>query len=158
MVGTADLAHYNFTGKGTVTSLTLKRIGVSADTTLSNVYLFDGATRLTDAATVSSGSVVNFSNSSGLFMVDGMKTISVKADLAGSAGETVGVSIDSASNVTTSGSVAVSGTFPANGNLHSLATATTFATVAFSGHYLVHKIQVIALLFGIALLLLVPVK
>jgi len=90
----ADLMHFTLTGTGTVTGVALKRIGVSDDATLSNVYLFDGATRITDAASVSTGGVISFNNSSGLFTVSGTKTISVKSDLAiNKAGQTVGVQL-----------------------------------------------------------------
>ncbi|MFH1838177.1 MAG: hypothetical protein ABH808_01620 [Candidatus Kuenenbacteria bacterium] len=129
----ADLAHFTFTGNGTVTALKLKRTGVSADATLSNVYLFDGDTRLTDGASVTFGSVVNFTNNSGLFTVVGSKTISVKSDMAGSAGETVGVQL---TDVTLSAN-SVSG-LPLSGNTHSLATANlagvTFAAATGSGN------------------------
>jgi peptidoglycan hydrolase-like protein with peptidoglycan-binding domain len=45
---TADLLHVAFTGTGVVNSVTLQRTGVSDQNTLSNVYLYDGMTRLTD--------------------------------------------------------------------------------------------------------------
>jgi hypothetical protein len=119
---TADLAHFNFMGNGTVTSITLNRTGVSADTTLSNVYLFDGATRLTDAASVSSG-MITFTGLN--IAVNGSKVISVRSDIAAStSGQTVGVALASAMT----GSTAVTGT-PVSGNVHTIATAT-LATVA----------------------------
>ncbi len=122
----SDLAHFTFYGTGTVTAVTLKRYGVSADATLNNVYLFDGSTRLTDSASVSSGSTINFTNAGGLFTVNGSKTVAVRADIlsTAAAGETVGVQLTSAM----SGSNSVSGA-PVSGNLHTVATAT-LATVA----------------------------
>ncbi|MCC6520737.1 peptidoglycan-binding protein, partial [Candidatus Nomurabacteria bacterium] len=129
---TANLAQFTFTGTGTVTNVTLQRIGVSADSTLSNVYLFDGAMRLTDAATVSNNGMVTFSNGAGLFMVNGSKTISVKSDIASVNGETVGVKLVS---FMTAGSSA--NTVNISGNLHSVASATlasvTHGTVTPSG-------------------------
>lgn len=83
---TADLLHVAFTGNGTVTSVTLKRSGISDQNTLSNVYLFDGNTRITDgyAFNVNGDIVIN-----GLsVMVNGSKTISVRADVASSAAST----------------------------------------------------------------------
>lgn len=121
--GVAKLAEFKFSGKGTVTALTLKRIGVSSDTTLSNVFLFDNVGRLTDAASVAQ-STINFSNSAGIFSVDGEKVVGVYADLAGASGETVGVQLASV----TLSSGEVSG-LPLSGNLHSLANAT-LASVA----------------------------
>ncbi len=116
---TADLAHFTFTGTGTVTGIKLQRIGVSADTTLSNVYLFDGATRLTDAASVSNNGQVNFSIPAGLFIVAGSKTISVKSDIAaGTSGQTVGVML--ASFTTSAGTVNAN----LSGNIHTIASAT----------------------------------
>jgi hypothetical protein len=123
---TADLAHYTFINEGSsdveVTEVTLDRIGVSADATLSNVYLFDGPIRLTSAASVSSGSV-DFNDASGIFTVpaDSSKIISVKSSIAGSsAGQTVGVSLASV----TADDAIVSGDFSIAGNLHSIASAT----------------------------------
>ncbi len=122
----ATLADFVFTGNVTVTGVALKRLGVSADTTLSNVYLFDGNTRLSDGASVSSGSVINFSNSNGLFTVTGSRTISVKADiLTGTGGQQVGIQM--------TGVTLLSGTMtglPLSGNIHTIATAS-LATAAF---------------------------
>jgi hypothetical protein len=117
----ADLLHISFTGSGTVTSVVLNRLGVSSDTTFSNVYLYNGSKRLTDAAAVSSGKIT-FSDSSGLFTVNGSVTISVKADIADSvAGQTAGVQLASFN-----GNAVI-----LSGNLFSFATnPTDLATIA----------------------------
>ena len=91
---TADLAHFTFTGTGTVTSVTLTRTGISNQNTLDNVYLFQGNTRITDG--------YSFNNSGTLVInslaiaVNGSTTISVKADVdaaAASTASTLGVSL-----------------------------------------------------------------
>ncbi len=121
---TADLAHFTFSGTGTVTGVTLKRIGVSADATPSNVYLFDGAMRLTDAASVSNNGSVTFNVPAGIFSVNGSRTIAVKSDIAtGTSGQTVGMMLESFT--TTSGVVNAS----LSGNIHTIASAT-LATVS----------------------------
>lgn len=117
---TADLLHLGFSGTGTVTNVVLKRIGVSADATPSNVYLFEGAMRLTDAASVSSNGLVTFNNAAGLFTVGGSKTVSVKSDIAAStSGQTVGFQLVS---FTVSGGSATTATL--SGNIHTIASAS----------------------------------
>lgn len=74
-----EFAKYAFTGSGVVTSVKLLRTGISSSTTLSNVYLYDGATRLTDGASIGSDNTVTFNNQAGLFTVSGSKTITVVA-------------------------------------------------------------------------------
>ncbi len=92
----ARLADITFTGNGTVTSVQLQRTGVSADTTLNNVYLYDGNTRITDAASVVTGGYINFNAPAGIFTVNGMRTITVRADVAaGTSGQSVGVKLNS---------------------------------------------------------------
>ena len=132
----ANLASFNLTaasdGAVKVTTIKLKRLGISGDITLSAVYLYEGTTRLTDSATVSSG-YINWTNSAGIIIVPAgqTKTITVKSNiLTGTSGQTVGVSVQAAADITTDGA-AVSGSFPANGNLHSIAIAT-LATATFS--------------------------
>jgi hypothetical protein len=77
---TADLAHFTFNGTGTITSVTLHRSGISDQNTLTNVYLYQGATRLTDGYSfnVSGQIVINGLN----IAVNGATEISVKADVA----------------------------------------------------------------------------
>jgi hypothetical protein len=99
----ARLADITFSGNGTVTNLQLQRTGVSADATLTNVYLYDGNTRITDAASVVTGGYINFNSTTGLFSVNGTRTITVRADIAaGTYGQSVGVKLNS---VTAGGSV-----------------------------------------------------
>lgn len=113
------LASFMFSGNATVKNFKLKRIGVSADASLTNVYLYDGSTRLTDAVTVSD-STMNFNDAAGLFTVSGSKVISVVADVDGTAGETIGVqAVDVNGNAVN-----------VSGNLHTIATAT-LATATF---------------------------
>ena len=77
----ADLLHVNFTGTGTVTSVTLQRSGISDQNTLTNVYLYDGNTRLTDGYSFNiNGQLVM----NGLAIaVNGSHTISVRGDVSG---------------------------------------------------------------------------
>ena len=119
----ADLAHFTLSGNGTVNALTFERIGVSANTVPSNFYLFDGATRLTDSASFGSDNKVTFAGLN--WTVSGTKTISVKSDITGGAGQTVGVRIVGITAGTTATAVSVSG------NIHSIASAS-LATVALS--------------------------
>ncbi|MEN9389866.1 MAG: trimeric autotransporter adhesin [Candidatus Parcubacteria bacterium] len=92
----AKLADLVFSGNGTVVSVKLMRTGVSNNTTLANVYLYDAATgvRLTDAASVLTDGTVTFNNAAGIFSVSGPKTISVLADIAPLvSGQSVGVNL-----------------------------------------------------------------
>lgn len=92
----ALLANLTFSGNGTVTSVELQRVGVSSDSTLTNVYLYDGNVRITDAASVVTGGYIRFNASNGLFTVNGMRNISVRADIAASTnGQSVGVKLNS---------------------------------------------------------------
>ncbi|OPZ92269.1 MAG: hypothetical protein BWY74_01665 [Firmicutes bacterium ADurb.Bin419] len=125
----ADLAHFTFSN-GTssevvITSLKMNRLGVSEDATLSKVYLYDGATRITDEAIASSG-VLTWNNASGIIVIPAntVKTISVKSDiLTGTQGQTVGVGIASVDYIT-SNVATINGTFPINGSIHTIAQAT----------------------------------
>lgn len=124
---TADLAHFNFSGSGTVTQLTLNRIGVSSNTLLNNVYLYNGNLRITDGSSVNSSGQIVFNNASGLFTSPA--NISVRADIAtGANTQTVGVSVASAM----SGSNSVSGT--PSGNLFTVANPSDVATAVFQAN------------------------
>lgn len=119
---TADLAHFTVSGNGTVNSFTFKRIGVSANTTPSNVYLFEGSNRLTDAASFNSDNKVVFAGLN--WNVSGSRAISVRSDIASSAaGQTVGVQLAQVNGADLS-------SMP-SGNIHSIASAS-LATVAMS--------------------------
>jgi hypothetical protein len=121
---TAQLASFTFTGTGVVSNVNLQRTGVSSDQTLTNVYLYDGATRLTDAASVSSGNI-SFNNPAGLFVVSGSRTVTVRADIASSqGGATVGVAL--ANYAVVGGSPVV---VNLAGNIQNIASNISAATV-----------------------------
>lgn len=113
-----------------VTNAGFKRIGVSNDSTLTNVYLFNGAKRLTDSAGVSN-TAFNFNDPTGLFTVPAGQTytVSVLADIAGStSGQQVGVQLVS---VTSTGTLDSSVSFPVNGYTQTV-SAATLATADFN--------------------------
>lgn len=129
------LAKFSFSGTGTVTQLQVKRIGVSADSALSNVYLFNGDTRLTDAASVGGSSLITFNNPSGLFTVNGSMTVSVVAEIAAntSSGVTIGAQLTSYTVANGSpASVSISGNLFTVSSTTDLAYAT-FGTVTPTG-------------------------
>jgi len=116
----AKLAEFVVSGNGTVTGIELMRTGLSNNSALSNVYLYDGATRLTSGSSVLSDGSIRFNSASGLFPVSGSKTITVRADVGGAAnGQTVGVAMKS---VTMMGGTATPVT-GANGPLFSVSSA-----------------------------------
>lgn len=129
-----DLAHFTFSN-GTasevkVTNMVLMRTGISIDSTLSNVYLYSGVSRLTDSATVSTG-MITFNDPLGLFSVpaNSSKTIAVKADIAANvSGQTVGVTLTSFTNMGATSATSVS----LAGNQHNTATVIGMATLDFN--------------------------
>ncbi|MBI4435548.1 hypothetical protein HY630_02660 [Candidatus Uhrbacteria bacterium] len=134
--GIAHLASYDFENNSSsdvvVTKVVLSREGVSADATLSNVYLFDGWVRLSDSATVSSGAI-SWNDSSGLFTIPAGETMSVgvRSNIAAStSGQTVGVALDP-DDVVYSGAFESSGSELAS-SVHTIATVTNFGTVALA--------------------------
>ena len=87
----ADLAHYTFTGAGTLNQVTLQRTGISSNSDIKNTYLFDGVTRISDSASVNTNGVISFNNLN--YAISGTKTISVKADIDVNAVGTIGVTM-----------------------------------------------------------------
>jgi len=127
----AKLGEFVVSGNGMVTNITLQRTGLSNNATLANVYLYDGMTRLTDAASPRTDGSISFNSSAGLFPVNGSKTLTVRADIAstGTSGQTVGVALTS---VTMMGGTATPVT-GVNGPLFSISSANT-ATANFTNN------------------------
>jgi hypothetical protein len=115
-----------------VTGLKLTRTGVSSDSTLNNVYLYNGAQRVTDAASISIGKI-NFSDTMGIVTVPAMGsvTLSVRVEVAaGTNGQTVGVML---TDVMTDATGATTG-LPVSASQHNIATAPSgMTTVDFTG-------------------------
>jgi len=130
--GLADLVHFTFTNGDAdevkVTQLKVKRGGVSADTAISYLYLYNTETgeRLTDPVTLSS-SYATFNDPTGLFTVPAGEsvTVAVKGDInsLATSGQIIQISIESADDVT-SDATAVNGEFPLVGNQMSIASGT----------------------------------
>lgn len=106
-----------------VTALSFKRTGVSNDATLTNVYLYNNGTRITDSAGVSS-SAFSYSTPAGIFTVPagGTYTVSVRSDISGaSSGQQIGVQLVS---VTSNGTLDSSVVFPVNSGYQTVSAAT----------------------------------
>ena len=134
--GIALLASYDFENSTDddvmVTKVVVSREGVSSDTTLSNVYLFDGWVRLTDSATVSSGSIT-WNDSSGLFTIPAGETftVAVRSDIASStSGQTVSVSLDP-DDLVYDGSYESTGS-ALESDEHTIASVSNYGTVSFA--------------------------
>ncbi len=115
-----------------VTSLKLKRGGVSADTDISNMYLYDGDMQLSANPGIANN-MVTFSNSSGLFTVakGSSKTVLAKLDLKNNvaAGKTFVFSLNAKEDVMPAAS---SGTFPLSGNSFTSASVTDLGKLVLS--------------------------
>jgi len=113
-----------------VTNIKLKRTGISSDTTLANVYLYNGSSRITDAASVSVG-VISFNDAGGIVTVPagGSVSIAVRSDIALSTnGQTVGVMLTGV----TAGATEATGV-PVSSAEHTIATTPTdLATLNFT--------------------------
>ncbi len=126
---TANLAEFTFTGSGTVNSVTLKRTGFSDQNTLSNVYLYDGVTRLTDGYSFNNNGEIMMNGLN--LMVNGSKTISVKADVGNATnaptGQTIALSLAAFTSGTSVNTVGISG------NTMSVASGSTLGFIGISG-------------------------
>ena len=106
-----------------VTTVKVKRAGISSNSDVSNIYLYDGITRLAEYNSYAEG-IATFTASAGLFTVPASSTrvITVKYDLANgtSSGKTLGFNL---TDVSLSGGASVSG-LPLSGNLMTTATVS----------------------------------
>jgi hypothetical protein len=76
----AHLLDISFVGTGGINGLTLVRYGISNQYTLSNVYLYDGNTRISDGFSFNSAGLLTINTLS--LIVNGSKTISVMVDVS----------------------------------------------------------------------------
>jgi hypothetical protein len=120
----------NFSAAGNpvvVTKVVVTKSGLAADSTINNMYLFNGATMLAQTSSVQLGKIT-FQNSSGLFTVPANSTMTVwvKGDISSgvSSGLTYAFGIASAADVQSNAS-SVSGSFPVSGNLFTTATVSS---------------------------------
>jgi hypothetical protein len=107
----------NVSGTGTLSTVRVLRHGPGKTSDFGNVYLYDGATRLTSGRSVSSADgSVTFTNLN--IAISGTKTLSVVADMSSSgatAGDVNYFSVDSMSDITLAAGT-VGGSFPVSGN------------------------------------------
>lgn len=123
-------------GAVTVTSVTLTRTGVGEANDLSEVYLYDGDTRLTSSRTISSSTnKVTFAGLNFMIPAGSTKQLTVRATIEKTGNNvTLGnnaFGITAASDITSTGAT-VSGSFPVIGNTMSLTTGAAAGTIAYS--------------------------
>ncbi len=130
----APLLGVNFSGNGTINSITLQRSGISDQNTLSNVYLYDGNVRLSDGYSFNSAGSLTMNGLN--IPVSGLKNLWVRADVATGtgAGQTVVISL---TGYTVAGAAAATANLTGNtlttGAAGSLATATLSANTVSAG-------------------------
>jgi len=103
-----------------ITRVDLQKIGIGADSTLANVYLFEGDTGISDAATISQGKVF-FNDPNGIMTIPAgtSKVLTVASDIAtDTVGQVIGVAL---SGLTVN--VDLKSTLPIQGNTQSIAAA-----------------------------------
>ncbi len=130
---------YNFTagtdGAVNITEIKAIRKGVSANSNFLNGYIFVDGVKKADMKSISSDNVITFQKSAGMFTVPAGTTVKVeiKGDIAKamSAGATIALGINSASDITTDGAT-VSGTFPADGNFMTAANVSDLGRITIT--------------------------
>ncbi len=130
-----DVAADN-SGDVKVTSLALKRMGISADTDIANMHLQDETGMVVASNPSITNSMVTFSNSSGLFMVTKgtKKSLKVLLDLKNqvSSGKTFQFALADAASVMSNASGTVGGSFPLTGNIFTSASVTDLGKLVIS--------------------------
>ena len=126
---TAELARFVFSGNGTVDSVSLKRLGISDQNALTNVYLYDGVNRLTDGYSFNTSGDIIMNNLS--IAVSGSKIITVKADVSATASPTSATISISLTSYTMTGGAA--NTVNLTGNTMSIVTGS-LATASLSAN------------------------
>ncbi len=113
----------------TFSGVTLSMIGAGSTNNISNAYLYEGATRLTESRTVNSSTrQVSFNNLNRAIAANAMHTYTVRVTVSTSqtAADTFGFKIGASADVVSAGSVG--GSFPISGNIFTL-TGTDAGTL-----------------------------
>src|SRR3989344_8724681 len=127
-----EMLRVRVNGTGTVNTVTLKRLGAGQTDDFGNVYLYDGAKRLTSGKSFSSSSgEVTFLLSKDN-VVSGFKDFSVVADMA-SDNTTGNVNYLQLTNVTATGGATVSGTPLSGNNFTTSGASSSTVTVTKTG-------------------------
>ncbi|MDD3285479.1 MAG: hypothetical protein PHG95_02490 [Patescibacteria group bacterium] len=120
-------------GAITINSITFTRSGIGSANDFTNVYLYDGATRLTTGRSVnSSTNKVTFTGLNYTVPAGSTKTLTLTADI-NTSGNNDAFGIVSASDVMSTGAT-VSGSFPVTGNTMNIVSQSTGSvTIAKTG-------------------------
>lgn len=122
----AILGEFILAGNGTISSIEFMRTGASSNNTITNAYLYEGASRLTDASSVLTNGAVRFNVP---MTVNGTKRITLRGDVALNTGsQVIGVSV---SGITMSGSTTANLVVGVNSGLQTIANAS-LATANFT--------------------------
>lgn len=121
-------------GPVTLNTVAFTRTGVGAAGDFANVYLYDGATRLTTGRSVnSSTNKVTFTGLNYTIPAGMTKTLTLTADISSTQGNNNAFGIAAASDITSTGAN-VSGSFPVTGNVMNIVAQTTGGiTIAKTG-------------------------